>query len=252
MLIIGDSHLIPLKNNSVHLIITSPPYWNIKDYGCPNQIGFGQTLDEYYQSLKTVWQECWRVLQPGRKLCINIGDQFCRAKTFGKYKVIPLHANVIIQCEQIGLDYLGAIIWQKKTTMKTSGGAVIMGSYPYPPNGIVEIDYEFILIFKKPGKPPKIDKTIKDKSKLTKEEWKKLFRGHWNFGGAKQKEHIAMFPEELPQRLIKMFSFYGETILDPFVGSGTTIKVANELGRKGVGIEINKEFIPIIREKIAQ
>jgi len=113
-----------------------------KDYGIPGQIGYGQTLAEYFCDLAKVWQECWRVLQPGRRLCINVGDQFARAKTFGRYKVIPIHAHIILQCEAIGFDYMGAIIWQKKTTMRPSGGAKVMGSFPYPPNGIVELDYE--------------------------------------------------------------------------------------------------------------
>lgn len=135
--------------------------------------------------------------------------------------------------------------------MNTTGGAVVMGSFPYPPNGIVEIDYEFILIFKKPGRTKKVVQKIKDLSKLTKEEWKEYFSGHWKFGGAKQIGHEAMFPEELPRRLIKMFSFVGNTVLDPFLGSGTTVKVALELGRNAIGYEINKEFKDLILKKIS-
>jgi hypothetical protein len=134
--------------------------------------------------------------------------------------------------------------------MNTTGGANVMGSYPYPPNGMIEIDYEYILIFKKPGKSKKIPKEIKDKSKLSKEEWKEYFKGHWNFPPAKQIEHEAMFPEELPRRIIKMFSFVNETVLDPFIGSGTTAKVALELGRNVVGYEINENFEKIIKEKV--
>ncbi len=134
--------------------------------------------------------------------------------------------------------------------MNTTGGAVVMGSFPYPPNGIVEIDYEFILIFKKPGKNKIVPKEIKEASKLTKEEWKEYFSGHWRFAGAKKIGHEAMFPEELPKRLIKMFSFVGDTVLDPFLGSGTTMKVAMELNRKAIGYEINKEFLSLILSKI--
>jgi len=250
-IIIGDSRKMKeVDDESVDLIITSPPYWHIKDYGKPNQIGYGQTLHEYLKDLYYVWNECYRVLRKGSRLCINIGDQFARSIIYGKYKVIPLHAEIITQCENLGFDYMGAIIWQKKTTMNTTGGANIMGSFPYPPNGIVEIDYEFILIFKKPGKIKKVSKEIKELSSLTKEEWKEYFSGHWNFGGAKQIEHEAMFPEELPRRLIRMFSFVGDTILDPFLGSGTTVKVALELGRNAIGYEINKHFLEIIKKKI--
>jgi site-specific DNA-methyltransferase (adenine-specific) len=145
---------------------------------------------------------------------------------------------------------MGAIIWQKATTMNTTGGATIMGSFPYPRNGIIKLDYEFILIFKKMGDSPKISKEIKEKSKLTKEEWNQYFTGHWNFSGARQDKHLAMFPEELPKRLVKMFSFVGDNVLDPFLGSGTTTLAAKNLGRNSIGYEINKNFLPIIREKI--
>ena len=250
-IIIGDSRkMLELDDNSVQLIITSPPYWSIKNYGVKNQIGYGQTLHEYLKDLYRIWLESFRVLEPGRRLVINIGDQFARTIIYGRYKIIPLHSEIIAQCEDIGFDYMGSIIWQKKTTMNTTGGANVMGSYPFPPNGMVEIDYEFILIFKKPGKTRKIPKEIKEASRLTKEEWKQYFSGHWYFGGAKQIEHQAMFPEELPRRIIKMFSFVGETVLDPFLGSGTTAKVALELNRNAVGYEINPKFLDIIKQKI--
>ncbi len=242
--------MIEVEDNSIDLVVTSPPYWHIKDYGVSGQIGYGQSLHEYLKDLYRVWKECYRILKPGRRLCINIGDQFARSIIYGRYKVIPLHAEFIAQCESIGFDYMGSIIWQKKTTMNTTGGANVMGSYPYPPNGMVEIDYEFILIFKKPGKGPRIPADIKEKSKLTKEEWKKYFYGHWYFGGARQIEHEAMFPEELPKRLIKMYSFVGDTVLDPFMGSGTTVKAALYLNRNAIGYEINERFLEIIKEKL--
>ena len=250
-IIIGDSRkMIEVEDNSIDLIVTSPPYWHIKDYGVEGQIGYGQSLHEYLKDLYRVWKECYRILKPGRRLCINIGDQFARSIIYGRYKVIPLHAEFIAQCEDIGFDYMGSIIWQKKTTMNTTGGANVMGSYPYPPNGMIEIDYEFILIFKKPGKSEKVPKEIKEKSKLTKEEWKEYFYGHWYFGGARQIEHEAMFPEELPKRLIKMYTFVGDTVLDPFLGSGTTVKVALNLNRNAIGYEINETFLDVIKEKL--
>jgi len=177
-IIIGDSRrMVELRDEEIDLIITSPPYWHIKDYGTTNQIGYGQTLHEYLKDLYRVWQESFRVLKPGRRLCINIGDQFARSIIYGRYKIIPLHAEIIAQCEDIGFDYMGSIIWQKKTTMNTTGGANVMGSYPFPPNGMVEIDYEFILIFKKPGKSTRISKELKEASRLSLEEWKQYFSG---------------------------------------------------------------------------
>ena len=250
-LYIADSHnMAEIASETVALVVTSPPYWHIKDYGVPNQIGYGQTLHEYLYDLSRVWKECWRVLKPGRRLCINIGDQFARATLYGQYKVIPLHAEIIAQCEMIGFDYLGAIIWQKKTTMRPSGGAVVMGSFPYPPNGIVELDYEYILLFRKPGKLEPLESEARKASALSRDEWKTYFSGHWQFAGERQTLHEAMFPEELPRRLIRMFTVVGETVLDPFAGSGTTIKVALELGRNAVGYEIQPDYIPIIREKL--
>jgi len=250
-IIIGDSRkMIEAKDGSIDLVVTSPPYWHIKDYEVPGQIGYGQSLHEYLKDIYRVWKECYRILKPGRRLCINIGDQFARSIIYGRYKVIPLHAEFIAQCEDIGFDYMGSIIWQKKTTMNTTGGANVMGSYPYPPNGMVEIDYEFILIFKKPGKSSKASSEVKEKSKLTKEEWKEYFYGHWYFGGARQIEHEAMFPEELPKRLIKMYTFVGDTVLDPFLGSGTTVKTALDLNRNAIGYEINEKFLDIIKEKL--
>ncbi|HVF09837.1 MAG TPA: DNA methyltransferase, partial [Abditibacteriaceae bacterium] len=247
----GDSRrMVEVEDGEVDLVVTSPPYWQIKDYGTAGQIGYGQSLHEYLFDLCRVWSESFRVLKSGRRLCINIGDQFARTSVYGRYKVIPLHAEVIAMAEASGFDYMGSIIWQKKTTMNTSGGAVIMGSFPHPPNGIVELDYEHILLFKKPGAAARVVAESKAASALTKEEWKTYFAGHWNFGGARQVNHEAMFPEELPRRLIKMFSFAGETILDPFMGSGTTAKVAIELKRNIIGYEAQSEFLPIIREKL--
>jgi len=250
-IIIGDSRKMgEVPDQSVHLIITSPPYWQLKDYGAENQIGFNDSYESYINNLNLVWNECYRVLYDGCRLCINIGDQFARSVYYGRYKIIPIRTEIIKFCETIGFDYMGAIIWQKPTTMNTTGGATIMGSFPYPRNGIIKIDYEFILIFKKYGNPPKTSKELKDKSKLSKEEWNEYFSGHWNFNGEKQTEHLAMFPEELPKRLIKMFSFIGDIILDPFLGSGTTTLAARNLNRNSIGYEINEKFLPIIRKKI--
>ncbi|TXJ12216.1 site-specific DNA-methyltransferase [Brachyspira aalborgi] len=247
----GDSRALnKIEDKSVQLIITSPPYWQLKDYGSNNQIGFNNSYEEYINNLNLVWMECERILSEGCRLCINIGDQFARSVYYGRYKVVPIRTEIIRFCETLKMDYMGAIIWQKATTMNTSGGGAIMGSFPYPRNGILKIDYEFILIFKKLGNPPKPTLEQKENSIMRKEEWNQYFSSHWNFSGVKQSEHIAMFPEELPKRLIKMFSFSGETIFDPFLGSGTTTLAAKNLGRNSIGYEINKEFESIIKEKL--
>lgn len=250
-LIIGDSRWMKdVPDESVHLVITSPPYWQLKDYGNSNQIGFNDTYEEYINNLSLVWKECQRILHQGCRLCINIGDQFARSVYYGRYKIIPIRTEIIKFCESDGFDYMGAIIWQKITTCNTTGGATIMGSFPYPRNGIIKLDYEFILIFKKYGTAPKVSNETKKQSSLTTEEWNQYFTGHWNFAGEKQDKHLAMFPEELPKRLIKMFSFKSDTVLDPFLGSGTTSLAAKNLDRNSIGYEINEEFLPIIQEKI--
>ncbi len=211
---------------------------------------FNDSYENYINNLNLVWKECYRTLHNGCRLCVNIGDQFARSVYYGRYKVIPIREEIIKFCEEIGFDYMGAIIWQKVTTSNTTGGGVQMGSYPYPRNGILKLDYEFILLFKKLGDAPKHTKEQKELSIMTAEEWNTYFAGHWKFAGVRQNGHIAMFPEELPWRLIKMFSFIGETILDPFVGSGTTSLAAKNLGRNSVGYEINSNYIPIIKDKL--
>lgn len=250
-LVTGDSRNLSLiPDKSVHLIITSPPYWQLKDYGNDNQIGFHDSYESYINNLNMVWSECNRILHDGCRLCINIGDQFARSVYYGRYKVIPIRTEIIRFCETLGMDYMGAIIWQKQTTMNTTGGGAVMGSFPYPRNGILKIDYEFILIFKKQGKAPVPSLEQKKSSEMTKEEWNTYFASHWTFGGAKQDGHIAVFPEELPRRLIKMFSFAGETVFDPFMGSGTTALAARNLQRNSIGYEINPDFVDYYKQKV--
>jgi site-specific DNA-methyltransferase (adenine-specific) len=250
-IIIGDSRMMKeVGDESIHLIITSPPYWQLKDYGHKEQIGFNDTYEDYINHLNLVWKECYRVLYPGCRLCVNIGDQFARSVYYGRYKIIPIRTEITKFCETIGFDYMGAIIWQKVTTMNTTGGATVMGSFPYPRNGIVKLDYEFILLFKKVGETPRVSKERKEKSKLTTKEWNEYFYGHWNFPGEKQNGHLAVFPEELPRRLIRMFSFIDDTVLDPFLGSGTTTLAAKNLDRNSIGYEINRDFLPLIKQKI--
>ncbi len=245
----ADCRRMPeLGEASVDLVVTSPPYWQIKDYGSPGQIGFGQGLHDYLRDLARVWQECLRVLRPGGRLCINVGDQFARASLFGRYRIIPLHAEITCQCAEAGFDCMGSIIWRKKTTLNTSGGAVIMGSYPYPPNGVVEIDFEYILLFRKTGTPRRPTPQARAAAALTRDEWKSWFSGHWELGGARKKGHDAPFPAEIPRRLIRMFSFPGDTVLDPFLGTGTTARVAWSLGRRAVGYEISGEYLKTASE----
>lgn len=252
-IVIGDAqHMAEVDDKSVHLVVTSPPYWCIKDYGHVGQIGFDQSYEQYLASLRTVLCECHRVLCPGCRMAINIGDQYLRASEHGRYRVLPIPGDLTAIGREIGFDFMGAIIWEKISTTNTTGGGSWMGSIYYPKDGHVTYEHEYILLFRKLGKwPTPRDPEAKERSRLTKEERSTWFRGIWNdVRPDRQTEHIAMFPIEIPRRIIKMYSFWGETVLDPFMGSGTTAKAAALEGRNSVGYEINAEFESVIREKL--
>ncbi len=247
-----------LPSKSVHLVITSPPYWSIKDYGNEDQIGYNDSLIDYFEKLNKIWKECIRVLHPGCKLCINIGDQFLRASKQPKrvYQIVPLHSlliNDILTSFGQDIVYLGSINWSKISTSNTSGGGHVMGSIFFPRNGYFFINREYIAVVRKSGKDPAPNSFLKEKSRLSIAEWREFFKDTWTFPGVNQEDHDAMFPEELPKRLIKMYSFAGDTVLDPFLGSGTTSKVAADLGRNSIGYEIgfNREnWKQLIKKKV--
>ena len=248
-----------LDDESVHLAVTSPPYWDIKDYGSENQIGYDESLDTYLDRLNSVWKECYRVLKPGCRMAINIGDQYHRSTEGMPYHITPLNAHIvnnILETTRHNLIFLGNIIWQKISNTETSGGASVMGSYGQPRNGYVSYDYEYISLFKKPGKAPGVPDQLKEEDRISTEEWRDLFNGHWQFPGDNQKDHPAPFPEKLPRRVMRMFTFSGDTVLDPFLGRGTTMKAANELNRSSIGYETGfespsgKPWQEVIRETV--
>jgi modification methylase len=248
---IADSRLMfEVPTESVHLIVASPPPWQPKVDESALQKAFYGTYEEYINNLNLVWMECLRVLYGGCRLCIHIADQSARIASFGRYKVIPVRTEIIRFCETIRFDYMGAVIWQKAKPRDAAGSATMIGSYLYPRNGVVKIDYEFVLIFKKPGKPPLVSREVKEQSRLSAEEWNEYFSGHWRFPGEKHGKDPPMFAEELPGRLIRMFSFVGETVLDPFLGSGTTSLAAKRLRRNSIGYEIDESLLPGIRKKL--
>lgn len=242
-----------VQDRAVQLIVTSPPYWNLKDYDSKGQIGRGQSYEDYICTLEEIWRQCKRVLSPGCKLVINVGDQFLRAKdNDGRYEIIPIHTDIIRSCAKLGFIFLGNIIWQKITTTKTSGGCTWMGSIYYPRDGYITYEHEYIMIFKKCGSPPRPTSEMKELSRLPKEFRSKWFRGIWDdVPPLRQSGHVAMFPFELPMRIIRMFSFAEETVLDPFVGSGTTMEAALQWNRNSIGIEINPDFLPMISSRVA-
>lgn len=252
LVIIGDSRQMPeLETESVHLVVTSPPYWCIKDYEHPGQIGAGQSYEQYLEDLGRVIGEGARVLHRGCRMAVNIGDQFLRATEHGRYRVQPLAADVINIGRRFGLDYMGTIIWRKITTTVTTGGGCWMGSTYYPRDGHITYEHEYIVLLRKPGRPPgPPSPEAKNLSRLTKEQRSAWFRGIWDdLPPVRQEPHQAMFPVGLPVRLIRMYTFWGETVLDPFLGSGTTCIAAALEGRNSVGYEINPAYEALIRQR---
>jgi len=250
--LIADSRCMPeLDDGSVHLVVTSPPYWCIKDYAHPGQIGFDQSYEQYLRDLARVLSECHRVLHPGCRAAINIGDQYLRAAEHGRYRVQPIPADIIRIGREIGFDFMGNIIWQKISTTRTTGGGAWMGTTYWPRDGHVTYEHEYIILLRKRGRAPAPSAEQKERSRLTKRQRSEWFRGVWRIPPERQDAHVAMFPLELPRRLILMYSFWGETVLDPFLGSGTTALAAEREGRNSIGYEINPDFGPLIRERLA-
>jgi len=252
-IIFADSRSMPeLADRSVHLVVTSPPYWCIKDYAHPGQIGYEQSYEEYVADLTRVLAECHRVLHPGCRAAVNIGDQYLRASEHGRYRVQPIPADLIRAGIGLGFDFMGNIIWQKVSTTNTTGGGAFMGSMYYPKDGHVTYEHEYIILFRKQGQWPKPTPEQQEKSRLTKEQRSEWFRGTWRIQPERQADagHGAVFPVEVPRRLIRMYSFWGETVLDPFLGTGTTSLAAELEGRNSVGYEINEGFRPLIEGKL--
>lgn len=249
----NSNDMYDIPDNSVNLIITSPPYWTLKDYDVEGQIGKGSNSYEYYiNELNNVWKECVRVLAPDGKICINIMPFLLTGKAarFNRRETRLVLGDIERFMDSTGCMYQFALyIWDKRKIARFSS----FGSYPYPPNIFSTYPYEWITVFSKSGKRPPVSNEIKVKSKLTTEEWQKwAINSIWEMQPAKAKAegHPAPFPNELPRRLIKLYSFYGDVVLDPFAGTGTTLKAAQELGRKSIGFELNPEYISLIKNKL--
>lgn len=246
---IGDTQTVlrKLPNNFFQLMVTSPPYWNARDYGDKDQIGRNETLKKYLERLNEVWREVVRILLPDGKIALNIGNIYYSEPDEKRRTTANLSLLTWEQLNSIKeLRFMGTIYWQKTTSRN---GAVLFGSYPYPTNFMISNAVEPIHIFRKVGKR-EVPEEIKERSKITLEEFKKFRDAIWNDINGVEDKHCAAYPVELPARLIKMFSYFEDWILDPFLGSGTTIKAARELGRNSVGIELNSNYLKIIEEKI--
>lgn len=244
-LINGDARdLSFLADESIHLVITSPPYWNLKEYNeNPNQIGHIEDYDSFLNEIRLVWEHVFRILVPGGRLVCVVGDVCVSRRKFGRHLVFPLHADICVICRKIGFDNLNPIIWHKiaNASFEVENGSKFLGK-PYEPNAIIKNDIEFVLMQRKPGGYRKPSDEQRKLSKINKKDFDCWFQQIWNITGASTKFHPAPFPLELATRLVRMFSFHGDTVLDPFCGTGTTMIAALKHGRNSIGIDIEPEY----------
>jgi len=244
-LINGDARdLSFLPDESVHLVLTSPPYWNLKRYNeNPKQLGHIDDYETFLAELQKVWEHAYRVLVPGGRLICVVGDVCVSRRRFGRHLVFPLHSDISVICRHIGFDNLNPIIWHKiaNASYEVSNGSKFLGK-PYEPNAIIKNDIEFILMQRKPGGYRKPTEEQRRQSMIDKKDFNRWFRQIWNIPGASTKKHPAPFPLELATRLVRMFSFVGDTVLDPFCGSGTTMVAAFKNNRNSIGVEIDPEY----------
>jgi len=248
-----ELHFIP--DNSVHLVLTSPPYWTLKAYNpSPDQMGSIVDYEEFLAELDKVWRHCFRILAPGGRLVCVVGDVcLARRKNAGEHTVVPLHASIQEHCRAIGFSNLAPIIWNKiaNAVYEAQGnGGGFLGK-PYEPNAVIKNDIEFILMQRKPGGYRSPSLAARLLSVISAENHRAWFQQIWTgLTGASTRHHPAPFPLELAERLIRMFSFVGDTVLDPFLGTGTTTVAAARWGRNSIGVEVDPEYFEIARRRI--
>jgi DNA modification methylase len=246
-LVHGDGREMNLvASEGVHLVLTSPPYWTLKRYDdVDGQLGHVIEYDEFLGELARVWKRSFDLLVPGGRLICVVGDVcLSRKQNDGRHTVISLHASIQEQCRKIGFDNLAPIIWHKiaNAVYEVSGGGGFLGK-PYEPNSVIKNDIEFILMFRKPGgyRKPTVPKRLL--SVIGSDNYQAWFQQIWTgLTGASTKEHPAPYPSELAERLIRMFSFAGDVVLDPFSGSGTNAIAAARTGRHSIGYEISPVY----------
>lgn len=233
-----------IADESVHLVVTSPPYWVLKQYPLhKSQLGHVSNYEKFHDELDKVWRHCLRVLVPGGRIVCVVGDVCLSRKRHGRHMVMPLHADIVVRCRAIGFDNLTPIFWYKisNAAYEVERGSNFLGK-PYEPNAIIKNDVEFILMLRKPGGYRQPTEEQRQASRLTKEEHHAWFQQIWTVPGESTRHHPAPFPHEVAYRLVRMFSFTGDTVLDPFVGTGTTLLAASQSGRNGIGVEIDESY----------
>jgi len=252
-LVQGDArNLSFIEDESVHLVVTSPPYWTLKRYReHPDQMGHISEYDRFIEELSKVWQECYRVLVPGGRLVCVVGDVCLSRRRHGRHVVVPLHADIAVSCRRIGFDNLNPIIWHKisNATYEVNNGTKFLGK-PYEPNAIIKNDIEFILMQRKPGGYRKPTAEQRRLSMIAKKDYEDWFQQFWRIPGASTREHPSPFPLELAYRLVRMFSFCADTVLDPFCGTGTTMLAAIKTARNSIGVEIDPIYCEMIMQRL--
>jgi DNA modification methylase len=246
-----------ISDSSVQLIVTSPPYWTLKEYrGSNGQMGHIEGYGEFISELNRVWEHCYRVLVPGGRLICIVGDVcLSRRKNAGEHTVVPLHSSIQVECKALGFSNLAPIIWYKIANAKfeaAGNGAGFLGK-PYEPNAVIKNDIEFILMERKPGgyRSPSIEARVL--SVIPGKKHKEWFQQIWSgITGASTRDHPAPYPIELAERLIRMFSFVGDTVLDPFMGTGTTSLAAASCGRDSIGVEIDSHYLDYSAERLGK
>ncbi len=241
-----------IPDESVHLVVTSPPYWTLKRYReNDRQLGHVSDYDHFHDQLDKVWTHCFRVLVPGGRIVCVVGDVCLSRRKHGRHVVMPMHADIVVRARRIGFDNLTPIIWHKiaNASYEVENGSSFLGK-PYEPNAIIKNDAEFILMLRKPGGYRQPTTEQRNSSRLTKDEHQEWFQQIWTLTGESTREHPAPFPEKLAYRLVRMFSFTDDTVLDPFMGTGTTLVAAARCGRNAIGVEIESEYIQIARRRL--
>jgi site-specific DNA-methyltransferase (adenine-specific) len=253
-LVQGDARdLSFIPDESIHLVVTSPPYWTLKRYNdSEGQMGHIKEYEHFLLELERVWSEVLRVLVPGGRLVCVVGDVcLSRRDNNGRHTVVPLHADICVQCRKLGFDNLNPIIWHKisNASYEVSNGSKFLGK-PYEPNAIIKNDIEFILMQRKPGGYRKPTEEQRRLSMIPKEKFDKWFQQFWTITGASTREHPAPYPLELASRLVQMFSFTGDTVLDPFCGTATTMVAALEHGRNSIGVELDTDYCKLAASRL--
>jgi DNA modification methylase len=238
-----DSRRIDLTPESVELLVTSPPYWTLKKYNDhEHQLGDVSDYDEFVDELDEVWRRAYDALVPGGRMVIVVGDVNVSRRAFGRHLVFPLHASIQEHCRSIGFDNLAPIIWYKIANAQYEmGGGGFFGK-PYEPNGVIKNDIEYILFQRKPGGYRKPELATRLMSVISSTDHADWFQQVWRLGGVSTRDHPAPFPLTLAERLIRMFSFAGDTVYDPFLGTGTTSVAAARCGRNSIGSEVDPQY----------